>query len=165
MMRKIFALVLFTASAALTFAADPAEGFWVSIEEKTGKPAAGWEIYIQNGRLYGRILSIAGFSQDTRAANCRDNYRDFPVQGRVSEMPVVGTTWIFGLLPGGRPGLWKDGHVIDPAEGRIYGCKIIFHPADKKFRTDTLEMRGTFGPFGRSQFWRRATHAEAASLN
>lgn len=38
----IVAVLLLTAS--LCFAADAAEGFWISIDEKTNQPTAGWQI-------------------------------------------------------------------------------------------------------------------------
>ena len=34
----------------------------------------------------------------------------------------------------------------------------------KKYLSDTLEMRGEVGPFGRSQFWNKATKEEALSI-
>ncbi|MDR0598540.1 MAG: DUF2147 domain-containing protein [Treponema sp.] len=164
-MKKLYMAALFAALGGLCFAADPAEGFWISVDEKTGKATAGWEVYIQNGKLYGRILSVAGEPQDVKADKCKDSYKGFPTPGKVSEMTVVGTIWIFGLVPDGPGGKWKDGSIIDPGDGNMYGCKITFHPAGEgKFRADTLEMRGTIGPFGRSQFWRRATRTEAAAL-
>ena len=163
--KMLFLMIFLLITAGICFAADPAEGFWISVDEKTGKETAGWEIFIRDGKLYGRILSIVGLSQTIKADQCKDSYRDFPMAGKVSEMSVVGTTWIFGLVPDSRPGQWKGGNVVDPNDGSIYGCRITFHEADgKKFRTDTLEMRGTIGPFGRSQFWRRATREQAANL-
>ena len=40
-----------------------------------------------------------------------------------------------------------------------------FHKADgKKYKEDTLEMRGEVGPFGRSQFWKAASESEAKGL-
>jgi uncharacterized protein (DUF2147 family) len=80
-------------------------------------------------------------------------------------MTVVGTPWIFGLSPDRQSGQWKGGNVVDPNDGKMYGCEITFHPADsRRYRTDTLEMRGKIGPFGRSQFWRKATREQAAAL-
>jgi uncharacterized protein (DUF2147 family) len=153
-------------SAGFCFAADPAEGFWISVDEKTGKITAGWEIYQQGGKLYGKILSIAGFPQDVPAALCKESYRGFPLPGKVNEMPVIGTPWIFGLSPDRNPGQWNGGSVINPEDGNIYRCRIIFRPADgKRYKTDTLEMRGEIGlGIGRSQFWRKSTRAEAESL-
>ena len=163
-MKKILMMLVLAAAAGLCFAADPAEGFWISTDDKTGKDTAGWEIYVQNGKLYGRILSIAGFPQDAKADKCKDSYAGFPTPGKVSQMTVVGTTWIFGLAQDKTPGRWSGGNVIDPDDGKMYGCKVTFHPAGGKYKTDTLEMRGTIGPLGRSQFWRSAAQADAAAL-
>ena len=163
--RKLLILIVLLFTVNICFAADPAEGFWISIDEKTGKEITGWEIFVRNGKLYGRIVSLAGLSQTIKAEQCKDSYKGFPIAGKVSQMTVVGTTWIFNLVPVGKAGQWKNGNVVDPNDGSMYGCKIIFHPADgKKFKVDTLEMRGTIGPFGRSQFWRRASREQAASL-
>jgi len=163
--RLLFILVFLLVLAGVCFAAGPAEGFWIQIDEKTGKEAVGWEIFIRGGKLYGRILSLAELSQTMKANNCKDSYDGFPSVGKVSEMSIVGTTWIFGLVPDRREGEWKDGNIVDPNDGTMYGCKITFHPADgKKYKVDTLEVRGTRGPFGRSQFWQRATREQAAGL-
>ena len=157
--------VLLLVAAGVCFAIDPAEGFWISVDEKTGKDTAGWELFIQDGKLYGRMVSLAGFSQSLKADLCKDSYKGFPTPGKVSEMSIIGTTWIFSLIPDGQPGQWRGGSVVDPTDGSMYGCKITFHPADgKKYKSDTLEMRGTIGPFGRSQFWKRATREQAYNL-
>ena len=162
---KVFFVLIFFLVSVICFAADPAEGFWISVDEKTGKDTAGWEIFVRDGKLYGRILSAVDANPNTIADQCQDSYKGFPTPGKVSEMKIIGTTWIFGLVPDGQPGQWKNGNVIDPGEGKMYGCKITFHAADgKKYRVDTLEMRGTVGPFGRSQYWRRATREQASAL-
>lgn len=73
-------------------------------------------------------------------------------------MTVVGTPWIWGLTQKSA-GQWAGGNIIDPADGKVYKCKITFRAADgKKFKEDTLEMRGEIGMgIGRSQFWKRST--------
>ncbi|MDR3337100.1 MAG: DUF2147 domain-containing protein [Treponema sp.] len=164
-MKKLASLCLILLlGAGLCFAADPVEGFWISVDEKTSKVTAGWEIYQQGGKLYGKILSIAGFSQDEIASKCKESYRNFPVAGKVNQMKVIGPPWIYGLSPE-KGGQWSGGTVIDPNDGNMYGCKITFHPADGgKYKTDTLEMRGTIGPFGRSQFWQKSAQQEASGL-
>jgi uncharacterized protein (DUF2147 family) len=163
--KKLFAVIVLFIVGGLCFAADPAEGFWISVDEKTGKDTAGWEIFVRDGKLYGKILSAVNVSQTDKADNCKDSYKGFPASGKVSGMPVIGTTWMFGLVPDRQTGQWKDGNVIDPESGNMYGCKVIFHAADNnKYKVDTLEMRGTIGPLGRSQFWRKATYAQAVSL-
>jgi uncharacterized protein (DUF2147 family) len=165
-MKKLL-IVLFCAFvvSGICFAADPVEGFWLSIDEKTGKTTAGWEIYQENGVLFGRILSVAGFPADVKASNCDESYKGFPVRGKVNEMTVVGTSWIFGLTLG-RNGQWSGGNVIDPNEGKMYKCRITFRKADgKKYAVDTLEMRGEIGlGIGRSQFWTKGTKEQASAL-
>ena len=165
-MKKNIAIffVLFTA-AVFRLAADPVEGYWLSIDEKTGKVTAGWMIYQEGGRLFGKILSMADYSSNVRAENCKASYQGFPVTGRVNQMPVVGTPWIFGLKQD-KSGEWSGGNVINPEDGNMYKCKIIFRAADgKKYPKDTLEMRGEIGlGIGRSQFWQKTDRETASSL-
>ena len=165
-MRKIafFALV-FVFVSGLCFAADPVEGYWISMDEKSGKATAGWEIYTVGNQLFGKILSVADHPQAEKASKCKDSYAGFPVQGKVSEMTVVGTPWIFNLTMD-KAGNWSGGQIIDPNDGKMYKCKITFRPLDgKKYSKDTLEMRGEIGlGIGRSQYWQKATKDEASAL-
>ena len=161
--------IIFTALVILTgeicFAADPVEGYWISVDDKTGKITAGWRIYEREGKLYGTILSVAGYPQDVKAEKCKDSYPGFPLPGKVSLMPVMGTPWIFGLGMD-KPGQWSGGNIIDPENGSMYKCKINYRNADgKRFKENMLEMRGEIGlGIGRSQFWRKSTPEEAGSL-
>jgi uncharacterized protein (DUF2147 family) len=152
---KKTALLLWGILLAAGIGADPAEGYWLSRDEKTGQDTGGWRIYQEGGLLYGKILFVTAYPQDVKAEKCKDSYRGFPLPGKVSRMPVVGTPWIFGLSPY-RRGEWRGGSIINPEDGSMYGCRIIYHPADGgRYGTDTLEVRGSIGPIGRSQYWRR----------
>ncbi|MDR2807561.1 MAG: DUF2147 domain-containing protein [Spirochaetaceae bacterium] len=152
-------------SAAGCLAADLVEGFWISWDDKTGLQTAGWEIYVQNNVLYGKILSLYGKPQTEIAVKCKESYKGFPVAGKVNQLPVIGQPWIFGLKMD-KPGQWSGGNIIDPNDGNMYQCKIIFHKEDgSKYKVDTLEMRGElFLGIGRSQFWQKATRQQASSL-
>jgi len=170
-MKKFFTFVfLFIIVSVICFAqTDPVEGFWLSIDENTNKVTAGWQIYIQNDILYGKILSLADHPRDAIAIPCNPGYRGFPVSGRVNEMNVAGTPWIFGLTKRG-VGDWRGGNVINPEDGRMYSCRITFRPAGSRvgrvtFEVDHLEMRGEIGlGIGRSQFWRRSDERTASNL-
>jgi uncharacterized protein (DUF2147 family) len=82
----------------------------------------------------------------------------------VNQLFKLGTPWIFGLSLES-PGHWTNGNVIDPSNGSIYKCSIIFHPADgKKFKQETLEIRGQLLFFSGSQYWLRVTREEASAL-
>lgn len=166
-MKKLTALIaaLILAGTGLVFAVDPAEGFWISIDEKSQKPTAGWRIWEEGGKLSGKVLSIADLPQDTIAEGGKGKrYDNFMDGADVGTLPSVGTTWIWGLSNDGE-GKWSNGYIIDPNDGKRYKCRITFHKADgKKYKVDTLEMRGEIGPFGRSQFWQTSTESEASSL-
>jgi uncharacterized protein (DUF2147 family) len=157
-------LALFVVTV-ICLAADPVEGYWLSIDEKTGKVTAGWQIYQEGGKLFGKIVSMADYPGDVLATPCKDSYAGFPLAGRVSQMPVMGTPWIFGLSAG-KPGEWSGGSIINPEDGKMYKCKIIYRNADgRKYITDVLEMRGEIGlGIGRSQFWQKSDQQTASSL-
>jgi len=164
-MKKIIttAIVILVCVGA-AFATDPVEGFWLSVDDKTGEIKSGWEIYESNGYLYGKMLSAVGFSSATKAARCRESYANFPVAGKVNQLPLLGPPWIFGLRMES-PGHWTNGNVINPEDGNMYKCSIIYHPADgKKFKQEALEIRGQLLFFSGSQYWKRATREEASAL-
>ncbi|MDR2392735.1 MAG: DUF2147 domain-containing protein [Treponema sp.] len=144
---------------------DPAEGFWLSVDAKTGEIQSGWELYQSERVLYGKMLSAIGITESNKALKCRDHYRNFPVPGRVTQLPILGTPWIFGLQQESH-GTWVDGKVINPGDGRIYTCKIVYHPGDgKKYKTECLEIRGEIGlGIGASQYWQRTTSEQAGAL-
>ena len=164
-MKKVFVFIIVLVAASLPLAADPVEGYWLSVDEKTGKVTAGWHIYQEGGKLYGKPLSMADYPRTTLAVRCRDSYQGFPLPGKVNQMPAIGTPWIFGLTST-TPGEWVGGHVINPEDGRMYRCKITFRPADgRRHKTDVLEMRGEIGlGIGRSQFWQKTDLETASSL-
>lgn len=132
-MKKLICAALLLFTAAAVFAADPVEGYWVSINEE-GELTAGWHIYQKDGVLYGEILAAAGKPRDTIATAVKESYKDFPVSGAVNKMPLLGTPWIWGLTS---------------------------KAAGKKYKEDTLEMRGEIGMgIGRSQFWKKSSPEE-----
>lgn len=92
-MKKLICAALLLFTAAAVFAADPVEGYWVSINEE-GELTAGWHIYQKDGVLYGEILAAAGKPRDTIATAVKESYKDFPVSGTVNKMPLLGTPWI-----------------------------------------------------------------------
>ncbi len=169
-MKKFILAALMVMTAALCFAKDPCEGYWISVDEKTGKATAGWEISIDaNGNLTGKIIHNALEADDVLAYDTKGKgpYDDFPVAGEMYKMPIVGTPWIYGMKKDAE-GKWSGGKVVDPQSGSRYKCKITFHKAgeSKKYPIDTLEMRGELGAgIGRSQYWKSATKEEAMTVS
>jgi uncharacterized protein (DUF2147 family) len=164
-LKKITVIFLLLAVTGFCSAADPVEGFWLSVDEKTNKVTAGWYIYEEGDRLYGKILSMSDFDNTLQAIPCKETYSGFPIAGKVNQLLVVGTPWIFGLSRD-KPGEWSGGSIINAEDGKMYKCKIKYHTADgKKFKTDVLEMRGEIGlGIGRSQYWQKSDKETASSL-
>lgn len=157
--------VLFVCASAV-FAADPAEGYWISWDEKTDKATGGWHIYTKSdGLLYGEMLSAADNKPDTKATGCKGKkpYKNFPIAGNPEDMNLMGTPWIYGLKKD-EAGKWSGGNIVDPGDGNLYKCKIVYH-AVKGSTPAWLEMRGEIGMgIGRSQHWRTATKEEASNI-
>lgn len=164
MKRIITSIFLAALSVTSIFALDKVEGFWKSVDE-SGKVTAIWKVYQKNNKLFGEIVTVPGQSDATIASACTGTYKDFPVSGDVSKMTVVNTPFIYGLSMKTQ-GQWEGGNIIDPKEGKLYKCKITFREQDgKKYKTDTLEMRGEIGlGIGRSQFWERIQESEIDSF-
>ena len=165
-MKKLLALIgaLFVMSSAV-FAADPAVGLWKSIDDKSGEVTAFWNIYEEGGKLYGTIAAVVNDPQDVIASACKESYKGFPIEGAVNKMHTVGTTWIYNMSKESA-GNWKGGNIVNPGDGKMYGCVIKYMAAgsDKKAPVDTLGMAGTVGPIKVFQYWVKASEADIADL-
>jgi uncharacterized protein (DUF2147 family) len=163
MKRAVLLFLSVAFCATVVYAADPAEGYWL-VKDNTGKAQSGWEIYQRDGVLYGKILSSENSTAETVAVKCNESYKNFPVEGVVNKMPVLGTPWIFGLRKESA-GRWTNGSVINPDSGSIYRCDITYHTPDgKKFFEETLELTGKLLVFSGSQYFVRATFEVASSI-
>ncbi len=164
-MKKILAAAAALVFCAVSvFAADPSVGIWKSIDDQTGKVTAIWKIYEQDGKLFGTIAATIDKPQDVIASACRESYKNFPIPGAVNKMRTVGTPWIFNMQKESE-GNWKGGNIIDPGNGKIYGCVIKYLDVgekNKKFtaKVPTLAMAGTVGPIQVFQYWVKASEAD-----
>jgi uncharacterized protein (DUF2147 family) len=165
MKRAIFLFCLIISIAGFCFAADPAEGYWFSVDDKTGKVVSGWEMYLDNsGVLCGRMLSAVSITASMLATKCKESYTNFPVSGKVNQMPLVGTPWFFGFRMQ-KPGRWVGGNVVNMEDGKMYNAELTYHAIDgKRYKVETLEVRGFLFLFSGAQYWLRCTREEALSL-
>ncbi len=157
-------IVLMIASiAALT--ADPIEGFWKSVDEE-GEPTAFWEIYLEDGMAFGRIVKLIGRPEDTIAEKVDARYDGHPESRPLNTLPVIGVSWIYNLEPRRSEGEWTRGFIIDPNDGRRYALDVNFLPGSHRRAIDgqeTLEVKGKIAIFSRSQYWARSSAAEVES--
>ena len=140
-----FAFATALVASAPAFAADmtsPA-GVWTTIDDATHKPKSIVEITEQNGELTGRVKEVLQSDQGPNPV-CKD------CEGERKNQPVTGMTIIWGMKKDGDA--WSGGKILDPKNGKVYGCKMHLIEDGKK-----LEVRGFvgFSLLGRSQVWER----------
>ncbi len=165
-MKKIsVVLMILAVFATACFAADPACGLWKSIDDKSGEVTAIWKIYQEGDTLFGTIAATTDDPQDVIASACKPSYKGFPIAGEVNKMHTVGTPWIFNMKNDGEPGKWSKGNIINPGDGKMYGCKIVYLPNGQKGKTTgpTLGMAGVLMGISVFQYWIPATEADIAA--
>ena len=117
-------------------------GFWQTVSDSTGKPAAVVEIFMSGGRFHGRIVQLLEDDPGSVCTQCTDAR-----QGQ----PVVGMVFLTGLRADGDE--FTGGEILDPEDGRVYRAKIkLIDGGDK------LKVRGFLGIsiLGRTQTWLRS---------
>lgn len=117
------------------------EGTWINIDDETGVKKSEITLYVEKGKLYGRIERLLlPEDQGKICSNCKGKDKDQPIEGLII---------VKGLSKDVAE--WTDGYILDPANGKSYDCTI------KLDDTNTLNVRGFFGFsfLGRTQIWQR----------
>ena len=137
----LFLSLLMTSSA---FSADltSATGDWLTIDDKTGKPASVIRITQVGNELKGSILKIMDPAMQNAVCD--------KCNGVNKNKPIIGLTVMWGLKKAGNG--WAGGTIMDPDNGKSYRAKMALIKDGKK-----LSVRGFIGfsLFGRSQTWIR----------
>ena len=144
MRARIARAVLFLAAAAIwTSSAQQLTplGRWKTIDDKTGKPKAIVVIYLDNGRLFGRVEATLNPDAKKICDLCKDERKN---------QPIVGMVILRGLTAHGEE--YSGGDILDPDNGSVYRCKMRLQEGGRK-----LSVRGFIGfsLLGRSQIWTR----------
>ena len=143
-MIKALAAIGFVVISAPALAQMTPEGLWRSIDDKTGEAKA--EIRIKDngaGALHGVLekrLAKDAKPEDV-CSECKDERKD---------KPLLGLEIIRGAKKAEGRDVWEDGKILDPENGRNYTLRMTPIEGGKK-----LQVRGSFGPFGRTQTWIR----------
>ena len=93
---------------------DPYSGRWISVDDKTGKEKSEIGLYVEVGKLCGRINALLlAKDQGKICVAC---------EGSEKGKPIVGLVIDQGLVKEGEN--WTDETILDPANGKRYSCKI-----------------------------------------
>lgn len=129
--------------------AEDVTGFWKTIDDKTGKPQSIVAVYEYQGKYYGRMIET--INDETGQI---DNTIERPknrAEGVKGHPYYSGLDFIWGLEKKGNR--YTNGHIMDPHEGKIYGCEMWL-------KDGNLIVRGEVLVFGRNETWPPATDAD-----
>ena len=130
-------------TATLASAQNSPVGLWRNVDDKTGEARAEVRITERDGALFGRIEKrlAADAKPDAVCTQCSDDRKG---------QPMTGLEIIRGAKKAAGKDVWEDGKILDPENGRNYTLRLTPVDGGRK-----LEVRGSLGPFGRTQTWLR----------
>lgn len=117
-------------------------GKWKTIDDETNQPKSIVEITEKDGKVYGKIIKLfpePGKDPDPVCDKCSQDDARY-------NKKIIGMEIIKGLSKDNTE--YSGGTILDPADGRVYRCKIWLSG-------NNLMVRGYWGPFFRTQTWLR----------
>ena len=137
----ISALTLSVLSATAMAQANPA-GLWRTIDDETKQEKSLVRITDAGGVLSGKVEKVTDPAKANAVCEaCTDDRKG---------KPMLGLEIIRGAKKADGKDIWEDGKILDPENGKNYTLKMTPVEGGKK-----LEVRGSIGPFGRTQTWVR----------
>jgi uncharacterized protein (DUF2147 family) len=142
-MSKYIIAALLAAAGSAWAQATPV-GLWRNIDDQTGEAKAEIRISENAGVLSGQIVKRLAKDAKPGAVceECKDERKG---------QPIEGLEIIRGARKAEGKEVWEGGKILDPENGREYTLRLTPIEGGRK-----LEVRGSFGPFGRTQTWVRA---------
>lgn len=117
-------------------------GRWRTVDDESGEVKSVVEIIERKGTFYGKIIKVFSIEHpDPVCQNCP------PEDDRYGQK-IIGMEIIKGLKKSGDE--YSEGEILDPEAGRIYRCKLWIEGTE-------LKVRGYWGPFFRTQTWKKST--------
>jgi uncharacterized protein (DUF2147 family) len=140
MKRLLFAafLALFTMCMAT---AQSVVGTWKTIDDETNSAKSHIELTLSaDGVLTGKVIKLLAKPETTVCDKCT---------GALKDKLVIGMDVLQNMKE--KDGYYQGGTILDPTNGKTYKCKLWLKSGDG----NTLEVRGSLGPFYRTQKWYR----------
>jgi len=142
-MKSTLAAILFASLTLPALAQMSPVGTWHTMDEKTGEIKSQIVISEAGGVVSGKIDKVLrkDAKPDAVCDECSDDRKG---------KPIVGLEIIRGAKKAAGKDVWEDGKILDPENGKNYTLRLTPIEGGKK-----LEVRGSIGPFGRTQTWVR----------
>ncbi|MBP6559259.1 MAG: DUF2147 domain-containing protein [Burkholderiaceae bacterium] len=142
-MKSTLAAIIFASMALPAVAQMSPVGHWHTLDEKTNEVKSQIQITESGGVVSGKIEKLLrkDAKQDAVCDECSDDRKG---------KPLLGLEIIRGAKKAADKNVWEDGKILDPENGKNYTLRLTPIEGGKK-----LEVRGSIGPFGRTQTWVR----------
>ncbi len=142
-MNKRLAALMFVAFSGSAFAQMTPVGHWQTVDDKTKEVKSQVVITENSGVLSGKVEKLLrrDAKQDATCTECADERKG---------QPMLGLEIIQGAKKAEGKDVWEDGKILDPENGKTYTLRMTPIEGGSK-----LEVRGSIGPFGRTQTWTR----------
>lgn len=132
--------LLFSVSASQ---AQTIVGQWKTVDDETGQAKSIVELYKDNGKLYGKIITLlVPEDQGKLCVKCT---------GKDYNQPIEGLIIAKGLTKDKDGNTYEGGTIFDPEKGKEYKCKMWIDQSDP----NTLNVRGYVAFLYRTQKWYR----------
>ncbi len=143
MIKRSVALCVLFFTAGLASAQMTPVGNWHTIDDKTKEVKSEIQVVDNAGVLSGKVTKLLrkDAKQDAVCDECTDDRKG---------KPMLGLEIIRGAKKADGKEVWEDGKILDPENGKNYALRLTPIEGGKK-----LEVRGSIGPFGRTQTWVR----------
>lgn len=117
-------------------------GKWKTVDDNTGETKSIVEIFEREGAVFGKVIKLLDPPEpDPICDKCPTD------DGRFGKK-IIGMEIIKNMKRSGDE--YINGEVLDPEEGKIYRCRLWIEEGQ-------LKVRGYWGPFYRTQTWRKLT--------
>ncbi|MCY6411440.1 DUF2147 domain-containing protein [Acinetobacter sp. VNH17] len=151
LLKKCFVGVTLLFSSIAIYA-TPIEGYWKSVDDRTGEQLSIVEIRKGNDGLYhGKIVYRYPNPHGVALSHC------VKCPAPYTNQPILGLEILSELKDDpNNPNAYIDGKIMEPTSGRVYKGKAVVTSDGKRLR-----MRGYMGisVLGRTVVWIRTEHA------
>ena len=143
MIKQSLVVLAIAALSAAAHAQMTPVGTWHTIDDKTKEVKSEILVTETAGVISGKVTKLLRkeAKQDAVCDECTDERKG---------KPMIGLEIIRGAKKVEGKDVWEDGKILDPENGKSYTLKMTPIEGGKK-----LEVRGSIGPFGRTQTWVR----------
>lgn len=119
--------------------AQSIQGIYETIDDETNEAKSRIKIYEKDGLFFGRVIELLPAATTDVCIDC---------PGDKKGAPLTDIDIVWDMKP--YKDYWSYGHIVDPANGKVYKCNIWLDGKD-------LKVRGYIGVsvIGRTQIWHR----------